>query len=797
MISKRMKKSVIEPLKDKKKIFRVNRFLSNWYVLPIFTLLIDVVFILCLNYLFNSLGNLRLYFIDKENAALYFSWKNMFHLIERKGIYKVCIPVLSVLDILFIFKVKEAFSDDYFNVNQKGNAEWTSLEEIKEQYLEIDEKDTPYPGWSGCIISRYGDKLYIDQSDVNNIYIGMTRVGKGEMFAIPSIEVYSRAEKKKSLIVLDMKCSHYKMTKPMLESRGYDVYFMNLPDPEHSMMYNMLTDVIRLWKSGDELNAELLAKASSVMLFCGKESENGDMKYFADTASDMCCAMILASLEDCLEEDIKENKKRKEVYERKIAAFKSLPEEEKNKAVEIYKEKQNEVEDIIMDSEILAIPDTEEFFVTNFNERCINFYSMINIFTELSTIQVPESQLTGVDLYFNNRPEFNRAKLRYLGTKVTGDRTKGSVFSEMLRKLGEFTYESVAKMTAESSLDIRDIGFGDKPVAVFLGVPSHDKSKYFIPTLFLQQVYYVLAQECVEYGKCKRKVKVIGDEIGNFPRIDRFETQLSFGAGLGITYDLYIQDEQQMKEVYGENYKTIINNCSNKVWLLSNDPDTAKSFSEMLGTKSITDIQRVGSKYSLHKTYHENIAEEPLMRSEDLMNLKQGECIVYRATTRTDLEGHDITAKPIFNSIENGQRFKYRYQYLPEIKNEDEVRLSEINPWDCSYINPRKRVWDYKKTFDKLKDQQYKEESHKLGDMSEKKYKAFNTALKKAFGDDILKRWELNSETKIEEIILKIKDTDEIKNEKKRPLLSVLEGELKVHDSNADNTADGYFDCFF
>ena len=42
------------------------------------------------------------------------------------------------------------------------------------------------------IISRMGKKLYIDESPANNLIIGLTRSGKGEMFAVPSVDVYSR-----------------------------------------------------------------------------------------------------------------------------------------------------------------------------------------------------------------------------------------------------------------------------------------------------------------------------------------------------------------------------------------------------------------------------------------------------------------------------------------------------------------------------------------------------------------------------------------------------------------------------
>lgn len=779
---KKQIKGVFKDFRNPKKIFRINRLLSNWYVLPIILIIIDIILILGVNYFAVTIGNMSLLSTGKISKEVCFSWKNMFHMGRWKGIYKLLVPVLAVLDVMFTFRIKEAFSDDYFNVGQKGTASWTTLDEIREQYLEIDEKDTPFPGWGGCIVARYEDKLFIDQTDVNNLYIGISRGGKGEIFVVPSIEVYSRAEKQRSLVVIDMKCEHYKMLKQKLIDRGYDVYFMNLTDPEHSMMYNCLTDIIVLWKNGDQANAELLAKATSVMLFSGKESQQGDMKYFSDVASDMCCAMILAAIDDCLSEDDKENQRREIVFKRKQEAFGNLPEEEQEKARALYYETKETSEDVIMERDILAIPSDESFYESNKNEKCINFYSIINIFTEVSNIEIPDSNLTGIDLYFNNRPEFDRAKLRYIGVKVTGNRTKGSIFSEMLRKLGEFTYENIAKMTAESSLDIKNLGFGDKPIAVFLGVPSHDKSKYFLPSVFIRQVYFVIAQQCIEYGKCKRKIKVIGDEIGNFPKMEEADTMLSFGAGLGITFDFYIQDEQQLKKVYGEDYKIIKNNCHNKIWIISNDLETAKEFSSSLGTESITDIQRVGSKFSLHKTYHENVVEKPLMKPEDLMSLQKGECIVIRSTMRTDLKGNDVKPKPIFNSIKNGQRFKYRYQYLTDIKNPEEVRLSEINTEDCSYINPKERVWDYHKTFAKFENALAATgnggDSSKIRDLPEKKHKSLNKALKKSLGDDVLERWKITNDMEITTLIQLISDTDEIEENQKKPLLNVLEGEL-------------------
>lgn len=74
----------------------------------------------------------------------------------------------------------------------------------------------------------------------------------------------------------------------------------------------------------------------------------------------------------------------------------------------------------------------------------------------------------------------DRAKMKYASVEVTGDRTKGSIYSEMLSKLTLFTYQSLARMTAESTIDLESVGFGDRPKAIFIGVPDYDKSKNFL-----------------------------------------------------------------------------------------------------------------------------------------------------------------------------------------------------------------------------------------------------------------------------------------------------------------------------
>ena len=65
---------------------------------------------------------------------------------------------------------------------QKGNALFTTFQELKQQYHDVPDRKGTYNGFGGVPIGRYCDCLYIDDSAVNNLVIGTTRSGKGEAF---------------------------------------------------------------------------------------------------------------------------------------------------------------------------------------------------------------------------------------------------------------------------------------------------------------------------------------------------------------------------------------------------------------------------------------------------------------------------------------------------------------------------------------------------------------------------------------------------------------------------------------
>ena len=733
----------MEKDKTPKRVMQIERFLSNTKVIIAILILEDIFFFFMGNWFFNSIVKLPKVAKDLDHPGKYIGLKNIMPDMEIiKNFNEIYIPlliilivILAVLNIYTAYKMKIAWSEEYFNIGQKGDDRWTTNEEIKEQYDEIPDKELSFPGYGGTIVSRMGDKLYIDKSPVNNLIIGMSRSGKGEMLVISTIDVYSRAERKASMVINDPKAELFKSSKKTLEQRGYDVYLLNFDDPLHSMGYNPLDMIVRLAVEGDYENAELLAQAFSFSIFNPDEPANTD-RFWNDASSSLLAALILAHLEDCLKMDEMQNKRRYKIWNEKRNAYEKLSENRKDAEYKKYKElKENNNSDLILSPKTRYLPEKEEYSAVHENVRKINMYSIIITFTELARIRDPENpDITALDEYFNKRPMLDRAKLKYAAIEISGNRTKSSIFSVMLSKLTTFTYENMAKMTAESSFDLEDIGFGNKPKAVFLGLPDYDKSKHFMATVFVRQLYFVLAKRAnrSRSGKCDRMVKIIADEFGNMPAIENMETIITVCLGRNISFDLFIQSYSQLTKLYGDDSKTIRGNCGNQIYILTNDGETAQEFSDLLGNETVIDLQRSGEKLSTHKHFMENTLEKPLRNKNQLMELLPGECVVKRTIKRNDLEGNLVRPTPIFNSEESGKRLIYRYEYLADtFPNPDTIDLYEINKEDRSHIKLKERVWDYHITLTWLQQNvlEYDAESGKVNSLSNAE-EVSNAALK-------------------------------------------------------------------
>lgn len=774
-IKKEIRKEVIEPATDPRKLFRLNRFISSRYTVIIFLILLDILLFGAINYIVNVLSHAFEWFVTQEKISygIINIFPNLATIGPLKGVYSLLFLCMIALDIFVLYQIHTSYSEKNFNVDQKGDSRWETLEEIQEEFLAIPEREKEYEGFPGTLMSRQDGIAYIERYPTNNLYIGITRSGKGEEHVFPNLDILTRASVKSSLIIGDPKLELYKSSKKTLEERGYKVYLFNLDDPLHSMGYNPLTIIKETYCSGDYADAEMLANSLSFSIFRPDEC-SGDEKYFAGAAAGLLAAMVLALIEDCIEEDKNTNRKRYELYKEKRAAYDRLPEDMRNaERIHYLQRSQDTSADLISASYIDTIPPEIPFSELKVAENQINMFSIINIFSELAVINIDQNN-TALDLYFTTRPPMDRAKLKYLSTKVAGDRTKGSIYSTMSEKLLIFTYENIAKMTCDSSFNLRDLGFGEQPIALFFNTPDYDKSNHFLASVLIRQLYFVLAKAATREmsGKCLRPVKFLLDEFGNLPAIENMQGIITVCLGRNISFDLYVQDYMQLENLYDKTAAIIQSNCANTFYIMAGDTDTAERFSKMLGNKTVVDIQRSGHRLEFGKTFTETTIEQPLMNPAQLLRLQPGECVIHRRTKKMNSSGEPGELNPIFNSkhrntVAPGTYMKRRYEYLLNtFPNPDTISLESINTESREYINLSERVFNFEKKFQAL----IKPESPIFTTqtptptvkthLSEEKYQLLFTSLSRILGDNFEEEYHVNQYSSIDTFLELISNVD-------------------------------------
>lgn len=523
----------------------------------------------------------------------------------------------------FAYHMRNSFGS--ISDNQYGDNRFTELDELKKQYRAVPESKLEFKGSGGVPISHINysinkpykylkqkniplykvmpnirEKFLIDDSPVNNLIIGTTRSGKGQTFVISTVDIYSRAKQKASMVINDPKGELAAASKETLEKRGYDVHILNLLDQDASMSYNPLQLVIDAYKEGDHETATTLANTFSFSLY---NDPNAKDPFWNNAAISLCNALILAVTADCIKKG---------------------------------------------------------------QEHKVTIYTVANMLSTLGGMNytLPDgTEVNELDQYFQKRPATDPGRLQYATSNFAKGNTRSSIFSTTMSKLQVFINDKTAKLTSKNSLRLKDVGFGDKPIAIFMVTPDYDKSLHSIPSVFVRQLNFILAKEAsLHGGKCTREVIFLLDEFGNMIAIDDMAGLITVCLGRNIRFNLVIQAYNQVDALYGEDSKTIFGNCGNQIYILTGDDATADKFSKLIGTKTITDKSRSGKHLSFEKTESESARERALLLPSELMNIKEEESVVVRVIKRTDLKGRDIVSYPIFNTGKT--RLKSSWKFL-------------------------------------------------------------------------------------------------------------------------------------
>src|SRR6478752_483058 len=433
--------------------------------------------------------------------------------------------------------------------------------------------------------------LLIDDSPVNNLIIGITRSGKGETFVFPTIDVYSRAEKQPALVLNDPKAEILAASKETLEKRGYHIEVLNLLNPLESMSYNLLEMIKETYKDGDYSTAQALCNTLSYTLYYNPNAKD---PFWQQCAMSLCNAMILAVTDKCI----------KEKTEEKITMYTvaNMLSELGSKEVVIDKKgnTQNAL-DMYFDELPTNSVAKMQYATSNFSKGTTRggiFTQTMNglsIFTfdeiakmtaknsvdlkrvgfgktlkgkamPLTRLEVtfPDGKVESIktdakglfELNFTSeiKPKENEIRIaEKVNDQIVTDHKNETVVSvyNIDRKKGTTSFR-VEKQHPD--IHVSEVTYFTKPIAIFMVTPDYDSSNHVIASIFVRQLYYVLAKNAslAKGNKCHREVVFLLDEFGNMPAVEGMANIITVCLGRNIRFNLVIQAYPQLKNKYGE-----------------------------------------------------------------------------------------------------------------------------------------------------------------------------------------------------------------------------------------------------
>ena len=179
----------------------------------------------------------------------------------------------------------------------------------------------------------------------------------------------------------------------------------------------------------------------------------------------------------------------------------------------------------------------------------------------------------------------------------------------------------LVKVTSKSDFTLEEIK--TDIVSLFVVIPPEHLEVYK-PVIRLMIGLSVAAMTRVP-GKPKDNVLFLIDEFPALGNMEVIEMGIGYLAGYGVTLWMFIQDLSQMKATY-KKWESFLSNCSVRVAFGTNDFDTAKTLSDMLGNTTIK-VKSTGTSAEAmsitNSSKSANMSEtaRPLMTPDEVMRI--------------------------------------------------------------------------------------------------------------------------------------------------------------------------------
>lgn len=210
----------------------------------------------------------------------------------------------------------------------------------------------------------------------------------------------------------------------------------------------------------------------------------------------------------------------------------------------------------------------------------------------------------------------------------SADQAMASVLSTAMSRLNAFLDSEMEQILCfDSKLDTET--FCTEKSAIFLVLPEEDNTKYFMVSLFLQQIYREMLTIADEHGgRLPNRVMMFADEIGTIPKIESMEMMFSAGRSRRISMIPIIQSFAQLQKNYGkEGSSIIIDNCQDILFGgFAPNSESADILSKALGNRTVMSGSISRGKNDPSQSLQ--MMGRPLMTPDELKTLPKGQFIL-------------------------------------------------------------------------------------------------------------------------------------------------------------------------
>ncbi len=231
-------------------------------------------------------------------------------------------------------------------------------------------------------------------------------------------------------------------------------------------------------------------------------------------------------------------------------------------------------------------------------------------------------------LLMQKLPADHKAKWFAGAALNTAEQAMASVLSTAMSRLNAFLDSEMEQILCfDSTMDTEM--FCKSKSAIFIVLPEEDSTKYFMVSLFLQQIYREMLSIADEHGgKLPNRVVIFGDEIGTIPKIESLEMLFSAGRSRRISMVPIIQSFAQLQKNYGkEGSEIIVDNCQGVLFGgFAPNSESAEILSKALGNKTVLSGSINRGKNDPSQSLQ--MIGRPLMTPDELKSLPKGHFIL-------------------------------------------------------------------------------------------------------------------------------------------------------------------------